>query len=199
MSSLIDGLPSFPLAPEKICIAFYYCDHADKRTLDPVNIYSSLTKQLVQNQTDLPPAIVTMIEESYPEKTSVPALGDILPILVAIIRRQTNVIIFADGLDKMIDNGRKIFFTHIVDLLLNTAPCQLKVFVSSREDTTYLTLNPEVINLKVHLAEESLSGDINSYAKQSIHNLIERRELVLGDCALEETILRALTEGSKGM
>ena len=44
--------------------AFYYCDYADKRTLEPTNVFGTLTRQLLAGIEPIPENLATEIERT---------------------------------------------------------------------------------------------------------------------------------------
>jgi hypothetical protein len=55
-SSIIDALAATNL------VAFYYCDYADKRALDPANLFGTLARQLLDNVEIVPESLACAIE-----------------------------------------------------------------------------------------------------------------------------------------
>jgi len=178
--------------------AFYYCDHADKRTLEAVNIFSGLAQQLLRSMADIPPVISSLIDNLYSNGSQTPGVESIIHLLLEMIKKNSQITtFFLDGLDEVLDKERNFIFLTLQKFLAMSE--KLKIFVSSREDTTYLIGESSVPNFKVRLDVNCISGDIDNYARHAIRDLIQRGELVLGNLELEEEIFTALTIGAKGM
>lgn len=106
---------------------------------------------------------------------------------------------FVDGLDEMSELDRKFVF-----LLLKTttglgATSQVKDFVSSREDATYLMDSPGIPSFKIQISSNTISPDIDRYIKNEIEALRSKGDLVIRDATLEDEIATALVNGAKGM
>jgi hypothetical protein len=198
MSSLIDEMLAKDNSNTRQNIMFYYCDHADKRTLDPANIFSSLALQLLRTLGELPTTLLEMLERICQDSSTVD-LEDFLHLLLKAIERAMSAIIVIDGLDEVDENDRKLIFHHLRDIATRATPPIIKVLVASREDTSYLTQVPDAALFKRRIGIDVVAGDIDCYVQHTIRDLINRKELVIGDPALEEEIFGALSKGAKGM
>jgi hypothetical protein len=198
MSSLIDEMLAKDNSNTGRNIMFYYCDHADKRTLDPANIFSSLALQLLRTLGELPTILLEMLERICQDNSTVD-LEDVLHLLLKAIERAMSATIVIDGLDEVDENDRKLIFHRLRDIATRATPPIIKVLVASREDTSYLTQVPDAALFKRRIGIDVVASDINCYVKHAIRDLINRKELVIGDPALEEEIFGALSKGAKGM
>lgn len=139
-----------------------------------------------------------MLRNIYVAGTTTPTIEDLLHLLLAGLKGVTRVSIFVDGLDEVLERDRKIVFSNLKCILADSeAPA--KVFVSGREDTTYLLQTPGTLSLKARVASGTNSDDISSYIRDSISHLVERGDLSVGDPSLEIEIFDALAAGAKGM
>lgn len=109
-----------------------------------------------------------------------------------------SVIMFIDGLDEMSESERKLVFSHLQMRWLEPNTC-LKIFVSSREDASYLMEPYGVPLFKILMSTSTVSNDIEMYTKSEIRALKSKGDLALGDPALEDEIVTALVDGAKGM
>ena len=198
MSSLIDEMLTDSTSDPQRRITFYYCDHADKRTLDPVNIFSSLALQVLRTLGELPTSLLVVLERIYRDNTTAD-LEDVINLLVKAMERVASAVIIVDGLDEVDEDDRKLIFQNLRDIITQATSPVIKTFIASREDTSYLTQLPHVPSFKLRIGIDTVAGDIESYVKHAIRDLISRRELVIGDPALEDEILEALSDGAKGM
>lgn len=176
---------------------FYYCDHADKRTLDPVNIFRSIAQQLVRSLGDLPTAILDSLEDLCQEAKA-SDVDDVIQLIMELAKKRRTLIIFIDGLDEIFEHERKLVFYHLKMFLIQETS-SVKIFVTSREDTSYLTQEPRIRSFKIRIGTNLISSDIESYVRHEVHHLIDRHELVVGTLELEAEIVAALVEGAKGM
>lgn len=138
MSSLIDDMLVDQGSNSKRDIIFYYRDHADKRTLDPVNIFSSLALQLLSRRGGLPTGILAILE-SVCQDSATADLEDIVRLLLKSMEKIISPIIVLDGLDEVNELNRKIIFHNLNRLVSQASTSVVKIIIASREDTTYLT------------------------------------------------------------
>jgi hypothetical protein len=129
---------------------------------------------------NIPSDVIALAEACYENGTQSPSMEDLLKILTSVINRISCIVLFLDGLDEILEQERKAVFHTLREILAQSEPCRLKLFISSREDTTYLTQGPGLLNFKVRLAVSSVTADIDTFAKYAIRDLIERGELVIG-------------------
>ncbi|PMD18939.1 hypothetical protein NA56DRAFT_576182, partial [Hyaloscypha hepaticicola] len=204
ISSLIDELytPAVNDYPKhKKVLAYYYCDHTDKRTLNFVNIFSSIAQQLLRQMSqssEVPDTLLNMVELAYQDNNG-PTPNEASSLLLAIIQRLSTVIIFVDGLDETLDKERNLFFTKMGEILSLASVSVIKLFISSREDITQLNSNPNAQTFHVHITTNSISTDIDAFIGSAVKSLINRGRLVISDLNLETEICRALAGGAKGM
>ena len=130
---------------------------------------------------------------------SEPDLEDVVGLLVQAIERATPTIILLDGLDEVNEDDRKVIFKNLQNIFARATPPTLKVLVASREDTSYLTVVPDVALFKRRIGTDAVADDIDCFLKHAIRDLIRRDELIFGDPTLEEEIFEALSKGAKGM
>jgi hypothetical protein len=198
-SSLIDEAHSrLSHSKTKTLITFFYCDYADKRTLDPINIFSSITKQVLQGIGELSKPMLELLESTRLDG-KVPDVEEVMILRLVAIKNNSSMFIFIDGLDEVLERERKIVFNNLSEVIVRAASTSVKLFVASREDTSYLTEASRTQGFKIRIGADSVARDIGSYVKHTIRELIERRELVIGNPILEEEIFTALVAGAKGM
>ncbi|TGO71066.1 hypothetical protein BELL_0624g00010 [Botrytis elliptica] len=197
VSSLIDG--SKLAFPADTAISYYYCDYADKRTLSPSGLFGFISQKLFRDMNEIPEALIAILEAEYPDEATSPSLDQIVALLIKAIDELSSVAIFIDGLDELPESDRKLTFS-ILKKIVNEATSPVKLFVSSREDVTYLFRTSSDLNtFKVHLQTNSISPDIEAYIKHTIDELITSGNLVLGNLALKDDIFNVLRDGAKGM
>lgn len=114
------------------------------------------------------------------------------------VKKHPSVIIFIDGLDEVLERERKLVFSSIRHLM-KVLPSSIRFFIASREDTSYLTKMTNLPSFKVHMRTSIIAGDIDSFVRHTVRDLIDRGELVLGNPLLEDEIATALAQGAKGM
>lgn len=163
--------------------------------MDPINIFSSLALQVLRTLGELPTGLLGLLENICQDSTT-PEIEDISHLLRESMKRIPLAVIILDGLDEVDEDDRKLIFNILKNLVTQA---MVKVFVTSREDTTYLTQVPHVALFRLRVGVNVVAGDIDCFVKHAIRDLIRRRELVIGDPALEDEIFEALSQGAKGM
>jgi hypothetical protein len=146
---------------------------------------------------DLPPAISTTLENLFQDGKR-PEVEDMVNLIRSSIEALSSVVMFIDGLDEMSESDRKLVFSHLQMKGLGPTTC-LKIFVSSREDASYLMASYGVPLFKILVSTNTVSTDIEMYTKSEIGALKGKGDLALGDPALENEIVTALVDGAKGM
>ncbi|KAF4638043.1 hypothetical protein G7Y89_g25 [Cudoniella acicularis] len=177
---------------------FYYCDYSDKRTLDPVNLFGSISQQLLRQMGELPGDLLTMLEDMH-QSSALLNFERILALLQLSFDKNSSIAIFVDGIDEMTEHNRKLVLQRLSSIMKSANDSQLKIFVSSREDTTYLFSGLTCPKYKIRVQNDSISEDIETYVRNSVHELREKGELALGEPTLAQEIVTALTNGAKGM
>lgn len=154
------------LEPQPTTTFFYY-DHADKRTLDPANIFRSLALQVLRTLGDLPASLLAILERIC-QDSMVPETEDSIYLLLETMKRITSAVIVLDGLDEVNEDDRKLIFRNLRDIILQATSTVIKVFIASREDTSYLTQVPDIPLFKLRIGTSAIAGDIDSYVRHAI-------------------------------
>lgn len=194
VSAIYDALVE--ASAESVIVA-YYCDYADKRTLEPINIFGSIAHGLLKN-IEIPSSVQTLIEKAYCDGVRTPQLGEILAILKTTVETSfDSVTIVVDGLDEIKEDERQLVYHNLRDIL--SVNKVIKVLLSSRNDESQTAGLSGVHTYRIQMLPEKISTDISGYVCHAVHTLQAGRRLVLRDHALEMEILNALIDGAKGM
>jgi len=132
MSSVIDDMLVQDISTPQRNIIFYYCDHADKRTLDPVNIFSSLALQVLRTLGDLPTDLLAILESICHDHATAD-LEDVIQLVLKSMDKVTSVVIVLDGLDEVDEVNRKLIFHNLEDIVGRAATSVIKVAIASRK------------------------------------------------------------------
>ncbi|TVY59373.1 hypothetical protein LCER1_G001100 [Lachnellula cervina] len=164
----------------------------------PLQCSAVMEYQLLRSLNDLPTTVFSTLETLLRDGKK-PDIENLIRLIEFSIQRLPSVIMFVDGLDEMSESDRKFVF-----LLLKTttglgATSQVKDFVSSREDATYLMDSPGIPSFKIQISSNTISPDIDRYIKNEIEALRSKGDLVIRDATLEDEIATALVNGAKGM
>src|SRR6187402_3454243 len=98
ISCLIDGLLSAKTPKTEMNVAFYYCDHADKRTLDPVNLFSSIAHQILRTVDELSPNVLVLLESIFQDGQTL-EIENLINLILEATKRMASFYVFIDGLD----------------------------------------------------------------------------------------------------
>jgi hypothetical protein len=197
ISSIIDHLvlSKTPMAST----VFYYCNHTDKRTLDPLNIFKSLTQQLLQFLGDLPESLLSIIEETFPDDSNVPDLDEIFRLLLVVIHQFSSTTIIIDGIDEVAEDNKALILSQLNNLVRDGGPTLLKLLISGREDSTNAIQIRGIPGTKIRITADTIAGDIDNYVRSAVRELIRSGDLKVGDSVLEDEIILKLAAGAKGM
>jgi Cdc6-like AAA superfamily ATPase len=191
-SSIIDALTT----SKSHTVAYYFCDYVDKRTLDPLAVWGSITRQLLEIR-EMPLTVEKLLERNFgDDKTS--DLQVLRETLSAVIQLFPDVMIILDGIDEIDDDSQKIFYSTLNKLIQDAGPI-LKLLVSCRDDATHALRTPAGTSFRVHLQPANIAIDIEDYIRYSVKALLESGELVVQDSLLQEIMIETLVKGAQGM
>ena len=97
-STVIDDLAD-STPPAMVDVVYYYCEYADQRTLQPINIFGTFLKQLYAKH-DIPEEIEEQILQAYAHGTPSPSTKELFNILGQVLALRSRVVIVLDGLDE---------------------------------------------------------------------------------------------------
>ncbi|TVY93107.1 Ankyrin [Lachnellula willkommii] len=192
-SSVIDSLrTSRP-------VFYYYCDYADKRTLEPANVFGTLARQCLEGMETFE-SLADDIEQAGHDGerlTDQSKALDLIQKAVNLYARQFYIVL--DGLDEANESSQKVICDGLRQLL-NNASVGIKLFITGREELgSLLRIKPTVIFYSVLVSPTAIELDIDSYVRASTRLRIKEGSLVIRDPALEELIVQELVKGAKGM
>lgn len=196
-STVVDELPVITESASKTATAYYYCDYADKRTLEPINIFGTLSWALLQH-IEIPDEIERLIIASYNEGMRIPEAEEVLQILEASMAAHSHVVFIVDGLDETSEKDQIMIQKNLQSLFKDYSGV-LRLFISCREDVTSLIASPSSQSYKVQIRAAAISDDIAGYVSHSIDSLLATNDLVLRNQDLKKEIIKALVDGAKGM
>lgn len=188
---------------KKVTLAYHYCDYADKRTLEPINIFSGLIRGLLE-KIEIPTQIEQDILEFYRNDEEPPEVDQVLGILLATLEQFSDAVVFAiDGLDEVAEKDRIVVYSSLKTILNHLGQSEngivLRLFITSREDVTTNVAVPGTFTFRQQASPSTISMDIGSFVRHSVRHLLESGSLVIGNPSLEEEIITALLDGAKGM
>jgi hypothetical protein len=178
-------------------VTYHYCDHADKRTLDPRAIFGTLARHLLAS-IDLQPQILELINEHYGDGDRIPETKAVLEILSKTIEPFGNVFLVLDGLDEVNENDRPVVYEGL-QKLINTHRVPIKLLLMCRDNAAAALLPVAGRSFGVHVSELAIETDIQGFVRSSVATLLAQGELVIRAPELQEDIVTILIEGAKGM
>lgn len=178
-------------------LSYHYCDYSDKRSLDPVNILSALAHDLL-SRIDIPDAVANDIDNFFQDGDRIPDIDEVLQILSAAAAEFNFVTLIVDGLDEVGEQDRYTICVSLRELLDNSTN-SLKLFVTSRDNASSAFSSSLSNVFPVEASPDTLSMDINAFVSHSVRVLLRAGRLKIRERELEETIIKALVDGAKGM
>lgn len=179
---------------------FYYCDYADKRTLFPSAVFSTLARQILEKVPEIPESIASMIERASHDGDRLTDHSKALAILQKSIESISQPLYpVLDGLDECTEHSQKIICSGLRELLHHANPTT-KLYITSRSELdTSLDLNPFIKMSSILVSPSAIALDIEPYIRASTKQLVANGSLVLRDPTLEDLIVHRLVKGAKGM
>ena len=172
-------------------IAYVYCDFRRQNEQKPVDLLSSLLKQLVQEQPSIPKSLKSLYK-GHKKKRTRPLFEEISTELLSVVANYPKVFIIIDALDEYhnSDGGRRRFLSEIFKLQAKT---KLNLFATSR-------FNPEIerdfkdaILVEIRASDE----DMRRYLEGKMIQLLP--QFVLESPDLREEIKTAIIKAVDGM
>lgn len=199
-SGVIDNLTS--LRSENTALAYYYCDYADKVSLEPATILGTLVQSLLLVFGIIPDEVAGLIQNSYQDGERTPDTNEVFKILLEVVRLSSETVLVLDGIDEVDEKSFYSILSLLNDLLL--APeVVIKVFVTSREHKDLLSvLSPSTGEwYHIHIDQKLISGDIESYIHHSVELLMASKRSIFNTSHTEimREIDHRLVQGANGM
>jgi hypothetical protein len=180
-----------------VASAAYYCDYANKRTLEPLAILGSIVHSLLQD-IDIPESVQALIEKSYSDGTRVPQPQELLPIIKIVVETCfDSVILVIDGIDEIKEEERRTILYNLKDILKFDKV--VKLLISSRNDDIQSVVQDGISKYRILVSHEKIKTDINDYVQYAVSSLRQDGRLAIRDPNLEGKIVEALIDGAKGM
>lgn len=179
---------------------FYYCDYADKRTLEPSNVFASLAKQALEHVQILPETLASEIEQAEHDGEKLANPTEALIILQKSLDLVTSPVFLAvDGLDEATESSQILIYKNLKQLVENSG-LPVKLLITGRDELgLLLMLDLSIPFARIPLSSTVISLDIENYVRASTRRRISDGLLVIGDPDLEELIIDELVKGAKGM
>lgn len=181
-------------------LIFYYCDYADKRTLEPSNVFGAMARQALEKLEVLPETLASEIEQAEHDGEKLADPSQALIILQKSFHLVPDPIyLILDGLDEATESAQNLICNNLKQLFGRTG-LPIKLLITGREDlSSSLMLEPAITFFRVSMASNAIALDIEKYVRGSTRRLILDGSLVIRDPDLEKLIVSELVDGAKGM
>ncbi|CAD6575359.1 MAG: hypothetical protein ASARMPREDX12_007236 [Alectoria sarmentosa] len=196
-SNLIDNLISAVPAPATPAsdLIYYYCDHADQRTLQLDRILGSVLKQLFLNH-EIAEHVESQILQIYAGGTRSPTDKALSEIFCSVVALRPNICIVFDGLDeceKFVWQAILKIFKH----LEATGQSTVKTFITCVEEgpvAHHLTYFP-----CVQVSPTATAEDIGAFVTSSISLKIENGDLRIRNPQTKHVVISELISKANGL
>lgn len=195
-STLVDNLVDVVAsAAEASDVIYYYCDHADQRTLQLDRILGSLLKQMYLYH-QIPDHLESKLLQIYAGGTRSPAEKALVDIFCASVALRSDVYIVFDGIDeceKTIWQEMLKIFKHLATL----GQCNIKIVLTCVEE------GPVAHQLHespcVQLSPAATVEDVKAFVASSVRSKVECGDLRIRNAKLEQEIISELVLRANGM
>lgn len=177
-------------------VTYYYCDYADKASLEPAFILGALARGLLRNY-NIPEEIGHLIERHYLDGKRTPEMSEVFQILMQTICWFQNVILVVDGIDELNLQDRNTIL-RCFKTMTSCPGLSVKVFITCREDQDVLSVLsplPDVC-FRVNVLESATFTEIERYVRESVES---RLPVIKSNMKLKYEVIQTLIDGAKGM
>lgn len=145
---------------------------------------------------ELDPLLLKIFNE-YFRDARVPSFKKLESHFRQLAKPFTGIFIVIDGLDEALPKQRQKIFKMISNLV-DELPCA-KVFASSRKEPDITNTFSQLKAPTVEIEVRNIADDIEIYVCGQVESLIAKRDLVLKDHPLQDTIVQELISKADGM
>jgi Cdc6-like AAA superfamily ATPase len=173
-----------------IGIAYLYCNFRRQHEQKPVDLLSSLLKQLIQERSSVPEKVKNLYER-HKDKRTRPSFDEISKALQSVVTDYSRTFIIIDALDEcqVSDGGRRELLSNISSLQANTG---VNLFATSR-------FIPEIVNefgKSITIEIRASDDDVQRYLDGRMSRL---RPFVSRNISLRGEIKTEITNAVDGM
>ena len=175
---------------------YFFCDFANRQSLEIRTILSSFIKQILTVFTKIPQDLQHQLEEDFGGLRAELTLDELFGLLVKVAQLSAITYFIIDGLDECSDHERRRLLLYL-QKLTTARKDGIKVLISSREDGD---ISRDVQKYrKISLDSSQTSTDINTFVEAELHRRVEEGNLVVGHPSMILEIQEALKRGADGM
>jgi hypothetical protein len=193
-SDVVEVLQSADL--DDVEVTYYYCDYADKASLEPAFILGALVRGLLRNY-NISDEVGQLIDRHYQDGKRTPDASEVFQILVEAVCWFENVILVVDGIDELDQRDRDTML-RCFKTLTSCPGLSAKVFLTCREDQEILSILsplPEVC-FRLNVLESATFTEIERYVRESVESMLP---IVKDNMKLKYEVIQTLIDGSRGM
>ena len=186
-----------------VSISYIYCDYKDRNTQTVVNLISSLVKQIVSQQQDMPSEVKDLFAEHDNGQSSM-SLEDYSKLLVSLSSYFRRSFIVVDALDEHMisDDAQNLMQMELLDILLNVqhqwnGPSGYTLLFTSRNSGLIQERLAKYARIEISAAD----SDIEMYLRSRIHQSSKLRfpVKVQDDAVFIDQVVSTLVEKAQGM
>ncbi|PGH09567.1 hypothetical protein GX51_00673 [Blastomyces parvus] len=189
-SFVIDHLRRKYGEDKDVPVIFIYCNYKKQQEMRPIDIFSSLLKQLSRNGSGIPESVMTLYKK-HKLNQSRPSLEEVLVSLQSTIRSFSKTFIIADALDEYETPSRSIFMKKLFDIIEKT---DANLLATSRFVRTVEAMFEKKNTLSREI--QALPADLDRFVDGNVHKL---PPFVLHNSALQDVIKHEIIQAASGM
>jgi Cdc6-like AAA superfamily ATPase len=175
---------------DSVGIAYVYCNFRRQYEQKPIDLLTSLLKQLIQGLPLIPQSIQTLYEHHQRNRTR-PSIDEVMQTLQSVVRDYSKAFIIVDALDEcqVSEGRRKRFLTELFNLQTKTVA---NLFATSR----YIPEITREFGGSASLEIRASNDDVQRYLNDRISRL---RPFVSKNVILQEKIKTEIIKAVEGM
>ena len=185
------------VAGQDTIVAYFYCDYADRDTLEASVILGTVIQQLLAVKSTIEEAIAVKIRDTFNHGISKPSPGELSRILECIILEYHHrVYIFIDGLDEAgLETQEKVLSN--LARLSTSCGTLLRLYISARKISLRSAYFSSCLSLNV--SESRVEEDMERYIKASVQIRLRSLPVMLTHPYLEQSAVHELTAKAHGL
>ena len=183
-------------------VIYYYCDYAERISLQPAIILGTLIGSLLSGHGKIPEEIADLVQKFYQDGERTPDTHEVLSILLGLVELSKKVTLVLDGIDEVNEKNFHILLSSLRTLLFHPGVA-VKIFLTSREYKDIFSILSPMSEMwfQIHLDQLATSHDIESYIRYSVDELMVSKRSIINSSHIEikDEIIQRLIEGANGM
>lgn len=178
-----------------LCFAYY--SYRDVRLKELHLVITALLKQLCQKKGKVPFSLLQTKRDALS-----PSLVGTQERFSSLLKEFSQVYVVFDALDECPEQARGEILEFITSIVTTQGGCQVKVFVTSREETDIAEAFRDIKVPTIQIRAESVTADIANFARNQVEKLQAGhygKRLYVTDDKLKERIIETLADKAQGM